>query len=315
MNESNIDLILEHTYNNALHYYDSIMLNESSQIEALQAKRFITESVIKLRTMLVEEGIVDNVRENLLGYATAAGLGAGGLYLYNKYNEPNIYEKIKNGATDIKDGLNKDFNQPTTQEAIQPVNQATIPPVDPSVITDSTYYLPSNMNIFEESIAEVLPLVLETTSADLKSKLIARTILENGFINLEEAEFLCSIVDTLITEGAEEFIPDEIEVPEEDLEQNELPTELFDADGNKYIVSNGMIVPAGTENGEEAPEVDEVDPAAVEEEAGDTDGDGDSDAEEAPEEAPEVNESTKVSQKLITESSDIVARILAKMNR
>jgi hypothetical protein len=346
-----LDVILESAYNNSIqNYTNNALLQESSDHAIISGQRFITESVVHLRSLMIEENLVQNVKDNLLGYATAAGLGAGGLYAYNKMNEPNIYDTIKNGATQIAEGLKKDF----PQEPVPAVNPQTGLPI-----------MESSLNIYEEAIATVLPLVMENTGENIKSKIIARTILENGSINLEEADFICNLVDQVLTESVSEFIPDEIEVDDEDGMEVEDDMELFDADGNKFIYSNGMLIPdsgeveepvAPEEPVEEpvepeepveepvAPEEEPVEePAAEEEPAAQEEPVEEVEPEEAlvtdePQEMepivdlPPVEEENEDDKKpveestiitvpnspnspitLITENSDVVARILAKM--
>ncbi len=269
MNVKVMDLILENAYNEALGQFRSNLVQEATDMDVVAGQRFITESVLTLRTLLVEENVVQNVKDNLLGYAGAAGLGAGGMYYYDKMNQPNVYDQLKQGGADIINGVRQDGavgvndiqSYVNGQPVVDPATGQQVV-VEPSFldklhghIAESTSVLQGEggqapvMNIWEEAISMVLPLVMENTGESLKSKMIARTILENGVINLQEADFICNLVDQVLTEAVGEFIPDEIEVDDTDMgDMDANPMngmELFDADGNKYVFGNGTLTPAG----------------------------------------------------------------------
>lgn len=91
-----INLILENIYDRKIQEFNrDLSLMESSgytitDLDVVAGQRFITESTLRLSNILMENNILQNVRDNLGGYAAAAGLGAGGMYLYNNYVDPNI---------------------------------------------------------------------------------------------------------------------------------------------------------------------------------------------------------------------------------
>lgn len=92
---------------------------------------------------------------------------------------------------------------------------------------------------------------------------------ENGSVNIQECATIYLMAKEILTEGTEDLIPDNIELPEDDGGLNEededldvsdlegivLPT----ADGGLMVIENGVLVPyseeaAATPAGEPAPE-------------------------------------------------------------
>ena len=92
---------------------------------------------------------------------------------------------------------------------------------------------------------------------------------ENGSVNIQECATIYLMAKEILTEGNEDLIPDNIELPEDDGELDEegedldvsdlegivLPT----ADGGLMVIENGVLVPyseeaAATPAGEPAPE-------------------------------------------------------------
>lgn len=268
-----VDAILESTYNSALQEFKSGLLQEASDMDIIAGQRFITESVLMLRTLLVEESIVQNVKDNLVGYAGAAGLGALGMKYYNDQNQPNIYEQMKQGAQDIGNGVANDLApviDKATGRFVDPVTGVEVPPVIDQAgnihLAESTGLGTSGLNIWEEAISYVLPEIMESTSESLKSKMMARLILENGLITLEEAEFVCNLVDQVLTESIDEFIPDELEIDDSEFNPDDMsaglePMELFDADGNKYMFADGVLSPADADGMVDP--MDETDPDQI----------------------------------------------------
>lgn len=158
-----------------------------------------------------------------------------------------------------------------------------------------------------EYFAQTLAEVLEETASNMGNKMVLDHLSKNGTVSFEEAEFYKTLCMEVLTEAADEFIPEELDVPE--APAPEAPIELFDAVGNKYLFQNGQLIPVDAEEEEMAPEEPEMAP------------------EDAPEAAPEaapVQESTEVEgevleeseapvEEIIEESNQIVARILANM--
>jgi len=144
-----------------------------------------------------------------------------------------------------------------------------------------------------EYFAQSLAQVLEETSTNMGNAMILDHLSKKGSVTLEEAEFYHNLCTDVITESAEDFIPDTLEVPE--APEESAPIELFDAVGNKFVFDNGNLIPV--EN--DAPEMDAGEEMAPEMEA-------------APEEAPEpemeeapVQESEEVTEPVIEESAVI----------
>lgn len=109
-----------------------------------------------------------------------------------------------------------------------------------------------------EFFAQTLAGVLEETATNLGNAMVLNHLATKGSITLEEATFFHNLVTEVITEAAEDFIPDSIEI---DDTAPAAPVELFDSVGNKYLFQDGQLVPA---DGTATADVD-----------GDVDGDGD----------------------------------------
>ena len=131
----------------------------------------------------------------------------------------------------------------------------------------------------DKYIVQSLSNVLEETTGLVTDKLIMNHLVKHGSVNLEEADFYNNLALQIITEAAEDFIPDELDIPEA-----EEPMELYDAEGNRYYFDNGQLIPAPSEDG-------------------DVDGDVDG----------EYTEGTQHTDEIIEESTNTVARILANI--
>lgn len=110
-----------------------------------------------------------------------------------------------------------------------------------------------------EYFAQSLAQVLEETSINMGNAMVLDHLSNKGSVTLEEAEFYHNLCADVITEAAEDFIPDTLEVPE--APEEEAPIELYDAVGNKYVFDNGNLIPvesdtAGGDAGYEGEEDD-----------------------------------------------------------
>ena len=92
---------------------------------------------------------------------------------------------------------------------------------------------------------------------------------ENGSVNIQECATIYLMAKEILTEGTEDLIPDNIELPEDDggLDEEDEDLDVSDlegivlptADGGLMVVENGVLVPyseeaAATPAGEPAPE-------------------------------------------------------------
>jgi hypothetical protein len=68
------------------------------------------------------------------------------------------------------------------------------------------------MTIKELFVAD-LQATLEETANIMADKVILESLAKNGKVSLEEAEFYDSLVRRVVTEAAEEFVPDHLEMP------------------------------------------------------------------------------------------------------
>jgi len=161
-----------------------------------------------------------------------------------------------------------------------------------------------------EYFAQTLAQVLEETSSNMANQMTLDHLAKNGAVTLEEAEFFQTLCTDVITEAAEDFIPDTVEVP--DAPEEQAPMELFDAVGNKYVFQDGQLIPVD----------DTQDDDGMQDGAQDGDGDLPVDAEPAPEAEPDtapdtMQESTIVGDvenvDILEESDSVVAKILANL--
>ena len=92
---------------------------------------------------------------------------------------------------------------------------------------------------------------------------------ENGSVNIQECATIYLMAKEILTEGTEDLIPDNIELPEDDggLDEEDEDIDVSDlegivlptADGGLMVIENGVLVPyseeaAATPAGEPAPE-------------------------------------------------------------
>ena len=147
-----------------------------------------------------------------------------------------------------------------------------------------------NINAY---MAQALGQTLEETTNLLTESLTLRHLQKHGVVTIEEATFYHNLAATVITEAAEDFIPDEVETADPmDPSIGGDTIELYDAAGNCYLFdpATGSLTPVdapvegageGFEGGEPAPQ------------------------EPAPQEPAPVAESTEVPAPAIEESTVI----------
>ena len=209
--------------------------------------------------------------------------------------------------------------------------------------------------VFNSLITEAALNVLGDARDNMVNSLTMNLMNQNGKVTLEESEFFGRIVDKVIMEATSDFIPEEVDVPDEDSQD---PIELWDAAGNKYVFQDGQLYDAG-EDGEDdgdgdidpagQPDIDPaapadvdpaaadaaldpasadaaLDPAAVPGEGDDAAlaadaGEGDDAGEEEEEDEEEMEESTKIAKDLenieesTLHSNDAVRNIMNKLIR
>lgn len=96
---------------------------------------------------------------------------------------------------------------------------------------------------------------------------------ENGSVNIQECATIYLMAKEILTEGTEDLIPDNIELPEDDggLDEEDEDLDVSDlegivlptADGGLMVIENGVLVPyseeaAATPAGEPAPKAPET---------------------------------------------------------
>ena len=155
---------------------------------------------------------------------------------------------------------------------------------------------------------------------------------ENGSVNIQECATIYLMAKEILTEGTEDLIPDNIELPEDDggLDEEDEDLDVSDlegivlptADGGLMVIENGVLVPyseeaAATPAGEPAPE------AALNESETNSEG-SEIEAGEEAHEGSELNENTNTDVdsgvQTIEESADlskhssVVQSLISQMN-
>lgn len=89
-------------------------------------------------------------------------------------------------------------------------------------------------------MAAMVSKVLEETTSTISESLILRHLAKYGSVNLEESSFYQNLASQVITEAADEFIPEEVET-EDPMDA----LELYDAAGNCYLFdpNTGSLTP------------------------------------------------------------------------
>jgi len=166
------------------------------------------------------------------------------------------------------------------------------------------------MTIKELLVAD-LQRTLEETANIIADKIILESLAKNGSVSLEEAEFQNSLVHRVITEAAEEFVPDELPVAEyKTLMEDEggEPMILTGEDGTVYSFNPATceLTPIeGTGGAEENPSIDDmgegagIEEPAMQESTEATEGEELTESEEVTEETVELTESQQIVSNLI----------------
>ena len=117
--------------------------------------------------------------------------------------------------------------------------------------------------------AQTLTQVLEETGTNMGNALVLDHLAKNGTVTIEEAEFFHNLTTEVLTEAAEDFIPETIEVLTEDEMADQMAQaapvadggpegEIFyDKAGNAYMFSGGQMIPV---DGDDDGQIDPTDP-------------------------------------------------------
>ena len=168
-----------------------------------------------------------------------------------------------------------------------------------------------------EYFAESLGILLENISKNISNRMILEHLEKHGQINLEEATFYTNLVQDVITEAAEDFIPDEIDNAPVEGDDNapvegddNAPVEVFyDQAGNAYTLVDGQMIPVdGGADASNATENDNIDSDSEDAE------NDKAESENTPVQESDSSVANNKDTNLLEESDNIVAKILANLN-
>ena len=153
------------------------------------------------------------------------------------------------------------------------------------------------MTIKDVLVAD-LQKTLEETANIITDQIILESLAKNGSVSLEEAEFQDALVRRVITEAAEEFVPDEL------ITEGAEPMILTGEDGTVYSFNPATCELTPVENtggAEDNPSVDDM-------------GEGAALAQESEEfQGQELTESTETQEVELTESQQIVSNLIKSL--
>jgi len=152
-----------------------------------------------------------------------------------------------------------------------------------------------------EIVLGSLQTALAEASNYITDKLVLESLVKNGNVSLEEANFFDSLVKEVLTEAAEDFVPDALPQPSE-------PILLTDEAGNQYMYQpeTGELVPVAA-GGEEAPADEAVaESTEVQEEAG-------QELTESTQEIP-TDVEAEAESNILTENQAIVSNIIKSLS-
>jgi hypothetical protein len=142
-----------------------------------------------------------------------------------------------------------------------------------------------------------LSATLEETANVMADRMILKSLAKNGSISLEEAEFFDGLVRRVVTEAAEDFVPDTL------VTEGAEPMILTDQEGVMYNFNPATceLTPIEGGEGSEKPDIDDM-------------GEGAALAQESTEVAgEELTESTEVVGEELTESQQIVSNLIKSL--
>jgi len=176
------------------------------------------------------------------------------------------------------------------------------------------------MTVKELLVAD-LQATLEEAANLMADRIILESLAKHGKITLEEAEFYDSLVRRVVTEAAEEFVPDSLPV-EQFIQEAAEPMILTGEDGTVYQFNPATceLTPVegaeGPEAGEGEPAVGEMGEGASLSEESETQTEGEQIEESETAETTEteqIEESETETQEELTESQQIVANLIKSL--
>lgn len=139
------------------------------------------------------------------------------------------------------------------------------------------------MSFNPQYVQNTLTEACEYAAMNIAQRFALDTLSEKGSVTIEETQNMHDMALRLITEGSEDLIPEELNLPDTSATDNQVDTDveeaggeedldiaelegiiLPDAEGNQYIIQGGIIVPYNEEQdpsalGSEDPEQDAQD--------------------------------------------------------
>ena len=152
------------------------------------------------------------------------------------------------------------------------------------------------MNVKDLFVAD-LSATLEETANVMADRMILKSLAKNGSMTLEEAEFFDGLVRRVVTESAEDFVPETL------IQEGVEPKILTDEDGVVYSFNPATceLIPVEGAEGSQKPAIDDM-------------GEGASLAQESTEVQGEVlTESTETEVTELTESQQIVSNLIKSL--
>ena len=168
--------------------------------------------------------------------------------------------------------------------------------------------------VLKEIMVNEVASVIEETTNFVTNRLVMESLLKNGKVTLEEASFFNTLAKEVITEAAEDFIPDTVSFEEAEIQMDDSAAKLEEAAALEAQANAKALEEAAALEAAEVAKAKELEEAALEvakakelEEA--------AAAQAIADEAKALEESTQATNEPVelTESELIVNRLIAKM--